>query len=40
MFIFQYRKVIDKFNKNSIALPDMGDAQYLLEFHPQYDLLV
>jgi hypothetical protein len=33
-------KVIDKFNKLSVAVPDMGDAQYLLEFHPEYDHLV
>jgi len=40
MFIFQYLKLVDRLNKNSLALPDKGDAQYLLEVHTQYDHLV
>jgi hypothetical protein len=27
---------IVKFNSNSTALPDVGDIQLVLEFHPQY----
>jgi hypothetical protein len=40
MFIFQYIKEIVQFNSNSMALPDEGDVQSLLEFHPQYVHLV
>ena len=36
MFIFQYIEEIVQFNSNSIALPDKGDFQSLLDFHPQY----
>ena len=40
MSTFQYMKEIVQFNSNSITLPDEGDLQYLLNFHPQYVHLV
>jgi hypothetical protein len=29
-------KEIVPFNSNSTALPDVGDFQFVLDFHPQY----
>jgi len=40
MYIFQYIKEIVQFNSNSIALPDEGDVQSVLDIHPQYVHLV
>jgi len=33
-------KGIVKFNSNFTALPDVGDVQFLLDFHPQYVHLI
>ena len=40
MCIYQYKKEIIHFNNNSKALPDEGDLQFVLDFHPQYVHLV
>ena len=34
MFIFLYIEEIAQFNSKLTALPDEGDLQFLLDFHP------
>ena len=40
MFIFKYIEEIVQYNSKAINLPDGGDLEYLLNFHPRYVHLV